>query len=142
LFFTNSRAKPSKSQTSAIVRYTEPTAYCSDSRSAFRWSLFYPSIVINVVVMLLLVANATGIVSTLGWSGTPVCVRILIGIWFVPFGLGLLDAIVRRDVRILWGMLISAPAAMPMMVWFSVFLPAYATTRLSDCTFPGLVVCR
>jgi hypothetical protein len=138
--FSNSRAKPSKGTETTIVRYTEPTAYCSDSRSAFRSNLFYSSMWINVFVVSLLVANAAGIVWTLGWDGTPVCVRILICIWFVPFGMGILDAIVRRDIRTVWGMMISAPAAMPLMVWFSVFLPAYATTRLSDCTFTILSI--
>jgi hypothetical protein len=129
------RAKPAKSESSMIVRYTEATSYMSDSASAFRWWLFYPSVGLNVVVVLLLAANAAGIVSTLGWDGTPVCVRILICIWFLPFVMGILDSIVRCDIRTFWGMIISAPAAMLLMVWFSVWLPAYATTRLSDCTF-------
>lgn len=128
------RAKPIKGQ-SSIVRYTEPTAYCSDKSSAFRGWLFHPVLWINALVVVLYIANTIGIVATLGWNETPIVVQALICICFCPFIMGLLDSAIRGDLRCLWGMFVSAPAALPLMIWFSVWLPAYATTRLSDCTY-------
>lgn len=125
------RAKPTKGK-SSIVRYTEPTAYCSDKSSAYRWWLFHPVLWINALVVVLYIANTIGIVATLGWDETPLVVQALICLCFCPFIMGLLDSALRGDLRCLWGMIISAPAALPLMIWFNVFVPAYATTRLSD----------
>ena len=118
-----------------ILRYTEPKAYRSDKASAYRGWLFIPVLWVNFLVVCLYIANTIGILYTQGWNGTPIVVRILICICFTPFVMGLLDGFLRCDLRCLWGMIYSAPFALPLMIWFTIWLPAYATTRLSDLTW-------
>jgi hypothetical protein len=128
------RAKPIQDEI-AIVRYTEPSRYKNDALSAYRGWLFHPVLWINLVVVILYTLNAVGIVATLGWDGTPLTVRILIIFCFLPFAAGLLDGIARCNFRGLWNMVVAAPFALPLMIWFTIWLPAYATTRLSDLTW-------
>jgi hypothetical protein len=128
------RAKPMQDEVS-IVRYTEPSKYKNDTGSAYRGWLFQPVLWLNFVVVLLYFLNAIGIVYTLGWSDTPMAVRILIAFCLLPFGAGLLDGMARCNFGGLWGMIVSAPFALPLMIWFTIWLPAYATTRLSDLTW-------
>ena len=119
----------------AITRYTEPTAYSSDNRSSYRGWLFAPVLVMNFIVIVLFCLNVIGIVVTQGWDGTPLVVKVLISICFTPFVMGVIEGLMYQDFRCLFGMLYSAPFAMTLMVWFSIWLPAYATTRLSDLTW-------
>jgi hypothetical protein len=128
------RAKPVQDEIS-IVRYTEPSRYVNDKISSFQWWLFYPVIWINCFVVILYILNAIGIVATLGWTGTPLVVRWLILFCFLPFAMGLLDGLVRCNFSSLWNMTTSAVFALPLMTWFTIWLPAYATTRLSDLTW-------
>lgn len=128
------RAKPVQDEIS-IVRYTEPSRYKNDARSAYRAWLFIPVLWINLLVVVLYILNAFGIVWQLGWKDTPMIVRVLIAFCFLPFISGTLDGIVRCNFRGLRSMLVSAPFAIPLMVWFTIWLPAYATTRLSDLTW-------
>ena len=118
-----------------ITRYTEPTAYASDSKSAYRAWIFTPVLWVNFIVMVLFAVNVFGMVITQGWDGTPLMVRILISICFAPFVMGVFEGLMHCDFRCLFGMITSAPAALCMMIWFTVWLPAYATTRLSDLTW-------
>ena len=128
------RAKPIQDEIS-IVRYTEPSRYTNDSKSAYRWWLFLPVLLMNVLVIALYVVNAVGIVTTLGWSGTPLAVRILIVFCFLPFLMALLDGVVRCNFRPFFSMMMAAPFSLPLLIWFTIWLPAYATTRLSDLTW-------
>jgi hypothetical protein len=128
------RAKPVSSEIK-IVRYSEPSSYRNDTASSYRGWLFLPVLWINFIVVCLFVINTTGIIGTLGWFGTPIVVRMLICICFAPFVVGFADSLVRRDFRCLWGMCYSAPLALRLMIWFTVWLPADATTRLSDLTW-------
>jgi hypothetical protein len=128
------RAKPIQDEIS-IVRYTEPSRYKNDARSAYRAWLFQPVLWINLVAVVLYMLNAIGIVWTLGWNDTPILVRVLIAFCFLPFVAGILDGTVRCDFRGLRSMVMSAPFAIPLMIWFTIWLPAYATTRLSDLTW-------
>jgi hypothetical protein len=128
------RAKPIQDKMS-IVRYTEPSGYKNDASSAYRGWLFQPVLWINVIVVFLYMVNAFAIVGTLGWKGTPIVVRVLITLCFLPFMAGTLDGIARCNFRGLRSMLVSAPFAIPLMIWFTIWLPAYATTRLSDLTW-------
>lgn len=118
-----------------ILRYTEAKSYRNDNASAYRGWLFIPVLWVNVLVVCLYIVNTIGIIYTQGWSGTPVVVRILICVCFAPFVMGLLDGFLRCDLRCFWGMCYSAPFALPLMLWFNVWLPAYTTTRLSDLTW-------
>lgn len=118
-----------------ITRYTEPTAYASDKQSSYRSWLFVPVLWINFVVIVLFCLNVFGIIATRGWAETPIVVQILICICFAPFVMGVLEGFMYRDFRCLFGMVYSAPWAMALMVWFTIWLPAYATTRLSDLTW-------
>ena len=128
------RAKPMQDEVS-IVRYTEPSRYKNDTMIAYSGRLLQPVLLLNFVVVDLYILNVIGIVYTLGWEGTPVAVRILIAFCFLPFAAGLLDGMARRNFSGLWGMIVSAPFALPLMLWFTIWLPAYATTRLSDLTW-------
>ena len=132
------RAKPGKGRTE-ITRHTDPLWYQNDKNSAYRGWLFIPVVVVNAFVILLYILNAVGIVVTLGWKETPFIVRMLMVICFSPFILGFLDGLVRRDLRCMWGMMISIPGALPLMIFFTVWLPAYSTTRLSDLTWGNRV---
>jgi hypothetical protein len=49
--------------------------------------------------------------------------------------MGVFEGAMHCDFRCLFGMISSAPAALCLMIWFTVWLPAYATTRLSDLTW-------
>jgi len=118
-----------------ILRYTEPKAWRNDKASAYRGWLFVPVLMVNFLVVCLFIVNTIGILYTQGWSGTPIIVRTLICICFTPFILGIFDGLLRCDMRCLWGMCYSAPFALPLMIWFTIWLPAYATTRLSDLTW-------
>lgn len=118
-----------------ITRFTEPTAYASDRKSSYRPWIFTPVLWVNFGVMILFGVNVVGMVATQGWSGTPLLVRILIAICFAPFVMGIFEGAMHCDFRCLFGMITSAPAAMSLMIWFTVWLPAYATTRLSDLTW-------
>ncbi len=127
-------AKPIKKATQ-ITRYTEPTAYSCDNASAYRRWIFGPVLFVNFLVVVLFTLNVVGIIVTQGWSGTPIIVKTLISICFIPFILGFLEGIVYKDFRCLGGMIASAPFALILQVWFSIWLPAYATSRLSDLTW-------
>lgn len=118
-----------------ILRYTEAKEYRSDNASAYRGWLFIPVLWVNVLVVCLYIVNTIGIIYTQGWSGTPILVRILVCICFSPFVMGILDGLLRCDLRCFWGMCYSAPFALPLMIWFNVWIPAYTTTRLSDLTW-------
>lgn len=118
-----------------ITRYTEPTAYAGDKRSAYRGWIFTPVLWANFLVMVLFAVNVTGMLVTQGWDDTPLMVRVLISICFAPFAMGILEGLMHCDFRCLFGMIYSAPAAMALMIWFTVWLPAYSTTRLSDLTW-------
>lgn len=128
------RAKPVQDEIS-FVKFTEPSRYKNDVASAYRDWLFLPALWINFIVVALYVLNAIGIVWALGWNGTPLVVRILIAFCFLPFVAGALDGVSRCNFRALWSMIIAAPFAMPLMLWFTIWLPAYATTRLSDLSW-------
>uniref|UniRef100_A0A7S4ICB3 chitin synthase n=1 Tax=Odontella aurita TaxID=265563 RepID=A0A7S4ICB3_9STRA len=128
------RAKP-VARGESIVRYSEPTAFRNDNKSSYRGWLFWPVLLMNAVVVLLYILNTIGILYTQGWDGTPLLVKILIFFCVVPFIMGLMDGMARCDFRCLWGMIYSAPVALPIMIWFTIWLPAYATTRLSDLTW-------
>ena len=128
------RAKPIQDEIS-IVRYTEPSRYKNDASSAYRGWLFHPMLWINFIVVVLYILNAIGIVLSLGWDGTPLTVRVLIAFCFLPFVAGLFDGLVRCNLSGLWGMVCSAPFACPLMIFHTIWLPAYATTRLSDLTW-------
>ena len=129
------KAKPVHNNEVEILRYTEPTAWRNEKSSAYRGWLMYPVLFVNFLVVCLFIINTIGILYTQGWSGTPVIVRLLICICFTPFILGILDGFLRCDLRCLFGMCYSAPFALPLMIWFTIWLPAYATTRLSDLTW-------
>ncbi|KAG7351377.1 chitin synthase [Nitzschia inconspicua] len=118
-----------------ITRYTEPTAYAGDKQSAYRAWIFIPVLWANFLLMVLFSVNVIGMLVTQGWYGTPLMVRILISICFTPFVMGVLQGLMHCDFRCLCGMIYSAPAAMVLMIWFTVWLPAYSTTRLSDLTW-------
>jgi hypothetical protein len=118
-----------------ITRYTEPTAYTGDKQSAYREWIFTPVLWANFFVMFLFIVNVTGMLITQGWFGTSLMIRVLICICFAPFGMGILEGLMHCDFRCLVGMIYSAPVAMTLMIWFTVWLPAYATTRLSDLTW-------
>jgi hypothetical protein len=90
---------------------------------------------INFIVVVLYIINSCCIVLVLGWDETPLVVKVLIIFCFLPFFAGILDGFARCDLTGLWNMIVSAPFALPLMVWFTIWLPAYATTRLSDLTW-------
>eukprot|EP00977_Amphora_coffeiformis_P021695 scaffold9738_cov132-Amphora_coffeaeformis.AAC.1 len=120
---------------STIVRYTEAKKWRSDKSSSFNPFVMGLSVLVNVLIVFLFIANAGGIIYTQGWEETPIIVKILLCICIVPFGLGFLDGLTRFDFRCFFNLLLSAIPALPMMVWFTVWLPAYATTRASDLTW-------
>lgn len=119
----------------AIIRYTEATKYRSDRKSAYRPAIMTASVIANFIITILFIVNAIGIFVTQGWDGTPLIVKILVFICFVPYALALLYGFIRCDMRSFFQMCFSAPFALPMLVWFTVWLPAYATTRASDLTW-------
>lgn len=119
----------------AIVRYTEATQYRSDKSSSFRPLPMTLSVLINIFVVFLFIANAAGIVYTLGWDETPLVVKVLLAICVVPFALSFFDCTLRCDFRSFFQMTFASVVALPMMVWHTVWLPAYATTRASDLTW-------
>lgn len=119
----------------AIIRYTEATVYRSDRKSAYRPTIMAASVIANFAITVLFIVNAVGIIWTQGIAGTPMIVKILICICFVPYVLALLYGGVRCDFRGFFQMCFSAPFALPMLLWFTVWLPAYATTRASDLTW-------
>ena len=128
------RAKPIQDEIS-IVRYTEPSRYKNDSKSAYRGWIFHAVLWINFVVIVLYILNAIGILCTRGWLDTPLSVRILILFCFLPFTMAFIEGILRCNFRPLVHMTVAAPMCIPLMIWFTIWLPAYATTRLSDLTW-------
>uniref|UniRef100_A0A7S3P609 chitin synthase n=1 Tax=Amphora coffeiformis TaxID=265554 RepID=A0A7S3P609_9STRA len=118
---------------STIVRYTEAKKWRSDKSSSFNPFVMGLSVLVNVLIVFLFIANAGGIIYTQGWEETPIIVKILLCICIVPFGLGFLDGLTRFDFRCFFNLLLSAIPALPMMVWFTVWLPAYATSKFSFC---------
>ncbi|CAB9497710.1 Chitin synthase [Seminavis robusta] len=127
------RAKPINDEI-GIVRYTEPTRWKNDSGSAYRPILFHLVLWVNLIVTLLYVVNAIGMMVILGWE-TPLAVQMLIAFCFLPFAAGLLDGIAKCNFSGLWAMILSAPFALPLMITHTIWLPAYATTRLSDLSW-------
>jgi len=113
---------------STIVRYTEAKKWRIDKSSAYNPFVMGLSVLVNVLIVFLFIANAGGIIYTQGWEATPMIVKILLCICLVPFGLGFLDGLTRFDFRCFFNLLLSAIPALPMMVWFTVWLPAYATS--------------
>ena len=128
------RAQPIQDEIS-IVRYTEPSRYKNDSKSAYRAPIFHAVLWINFVVIILYILNAFGILYTRGWLDTPLSVRALILFCFLPYVMALIEGVIRCNFRPLVHMIIAAPMCVPLMIWFTIWLPAYATTRLSDLTW-------
>jgi cellulose synthase/poly-beta-1,6-N-acetylglucosamine synthase-like glycosyltransferase len=128
------RVKPVQDERS-IIPWRKPTRWVDDSRSAFRAWLFHLVFWINLVVTILSMLHVISIVAALGWDRTPLALRVLISCCCLPFAANLMNSILRCSFGGLWNMIISASFAMPCMIWLTVWLPAYATTRLSDLTW-------
>mmetsp|Transcript_27705 Transcript_27705/g.56044 ORF Transcript_27705/g.56044 Transcript_27705/m.56044 type:complete len:550 (+) Transcript_27705:231-1880(+) len=119
-----------------IVRFSEPSGnYRSDKKSAYRGWLMWPAVWVNAFVFVLYCINIIGILVNLGWSGTPNPIRFMIIMCAFPFAVGLVDAVSHCNIRTFWGMVYSIPASLPLMIWYTTWLPAYASTRASDLTW-------
>lgn len=129
------RAIPVKNEDLSIVRYSEASVYRSDRSSAYRPCLMMTTVVVNTILMGCLIWNLVLTVIMLGFDGVPVLVNIMLGVCFLPFVLGFLEGAIRFDFHSFVYMVSSAPIALPLMIWFTVWLPAYATTRASDLTW-------
>ena len=130
------QAKPVRNdEKKSIVGLTEPTAWRIDRKSAYRGWLFPTTVWVNFLIVCLFIVNTIGVICTAGWGSTSAVVRILICLCFAPLIMGAFDALARSDARCLWGLIVSAPAALPLMTWYTIWLPIYETTRLSDLTW-------
>ena len=129
------QARPVSCDDMSLVGYSEPTAWRNDKKSDYRGWLFQPAMWVNFFVSCLLIINIIGMIWTVGWTGMPVVGRILVCLCLAPFFWGVCDTFLRCDIRSLWGMMISAPAALPQLIFATIWVPAYATTRCADLTW-------
>ena len=129
------QARPVSGDDVSVVRYSEPTAWRNDKKSEYRGWLFQPAMWVTFFVTSLLIINMLGMFWTVGWTGMPALVKFLVCLCLTPIFFGVCDAFLRCDIRCLWGIMISAPVALPQLTFFTIWVPAYATTRCADLTW-------
>ena len=119
----------------SILRYTEAKKFRSDKSSVYHAALMHLSIIVNAIVFLIFCFNTVGILYISGWEGSPTPVKIMVILAVGPFAFAFFESVSRCNLKGFISLLVSAPFALPLMPWFTVWLPIYATTRLPDLTW-------
>ena len=112
----------------------------SDRSSAFRPALFKICIASTALQTVLMIGTFGVLAVRVGWYNIPLVVQI-IGLFLVlPYLIALLDGLNARCVRkqwfgSLWVLLCGTPVYILSSLFFTIWLPSYATARVSDLSW-------
>ena len=112
----------------------------SDRSSAFRPALFKICIASTALQTVLMIGTFGVLAVRVGWDNIPLVVQI-IGLFLVlPYLIALLDGLNARCVRkqwfgSLWVLLCGTPVYILSSLFFTIWLPSYATARVSDLSW-------
>jgi cellulose synthase/poly-beta-1,6-N-acetylglucosamine synthase-like glycosyltransferase len=112
--------------------------YRSDRRSAYRPRLFALAFLANALVVLLLMALCVSAFLQFGWAATPLALRLAVVFLVAPYGVAFLDGIInsrRPNVTSVFTLIWATPCFLLASIWFYIWLPAYATARISDLSW-------
>jgi hypothetical protein len=110
----------------------------SDKSSAYRPWLFALGFLANAISVTLLLLMGGIIFAHVGWVATPLAFRLVVLFSVVPYGIALMDGLINSrcpNVTSLFTLLWATPCYLLASIWFSVWLPAYTTARISDLSW-------
>ena len=110
----------------------------SDKSSAYRPWLFALGFLANAISVILLLLMGGIIFAHVGWAATPLAFRIVVLFSVVPYAIALMDGLINSrfpNVTSLLTLLWATPCYILASIWFSVWLPAYTTARISDLSW-------
>lgn len=109
-----------------------------DKRSAYRPRLFAMAFIVNVLVVLFFLSMSILVVHKVNWKNIPTIVKAMVSLPLIPYTLVFLDGVVNNpypDLTSFWNVLKATPHYLLSSLWFSIWLPAYATARMSDLSW-------
>jgi hypothetical protein len=110
----------------------------SDKSSAYRPWLFALAFLANALTVTLLLMMGGIIFAQVGWAEIPLALRLVVLFSLVPYGIALMDGLINSrlpSVTSLLTLLWATPCYLLASTWFSVWLPAYASARISDLSW-------
>jgi cellulose synthase/poly-beta-1,6-N-acetylglucosamine synthase-like glycosyltransferase len=110
----------------------------SDSSSAYRPRIFFLAFVVNAITIAVFVYVGVGVFMIVGWQGTPGYFQALCLLMALPYLVALMDGLInseRPNLRAVWNMSMLFPIFLISSVWFYVWLPCYASARISDLSW-------
>lgn len=109
-----------------------------DKRSAYRPRLFAMGFVVNMLVVLFFLAMSVMVVLKVELDDIPLIIKAMVSLPLIPYLLVFMDCIVNNpypDLTSFWNVIKSTPHYFLSSLWFSIWLPAYATARISDLSW-------
>ncbi|EEC49413.1 transmembrane chitin synthase, glycosaminyl transferas [Phaeodactylum tricornutum CCAP 1055/1] len=110
----------------------------SDRDSAYRPRIFFLAFIVNAATIVLFIYVGVGVVMSVGWKGAPGYFQALCLLTMLPHLVTFMDGLVNSDrpnFRALWNLIILYPFFLISSTWFYVWLPCYATARISDLSW-------
>lgn len=109
-----------------------------DKRSAYRPRLFALGFAVNLLAVMFFLAMSMMVTLKVDWNDIPRIVKALVCLPLIPYALVLMDCIVNNpypDLTSFWNLVKATPHYLMSSLWFSIWLPAYATARISDLSW-------
>lgn len=114
------------------------TKWTPDSGSAYRPWLFAISFLTNAIVVVLFLYVGIGVFLTVGWHAAPLYFRILTIFSALPYVVALVDGLVNSkppNIKSFLMIVAMTPVFYVASIWFYVWLPSYASARISDLSW-------
>ena len=131
------RAVPVKACTEACTE--QPVKkWRSDHRSAYRPRLFVLSLIINVIISIWFTLVGVALCVTLGWKNMPMYFQAITIAFGMPYLIAFMDGLVNSERPNIMGfcrLLMASPVFLLSSIWFYIWIPSYATARVSDLSW-------
>lgn len=122
----------------SVVRYSEAKNWKTNPDTAFRGPIMYLSVILNAALALSMITFVLLAIVQDGWEGTRLITKVICFATSLPYVIAFLDGMINQsppNLSTLRGMLYGALGYYPLMIWFGVWLPAYAFARVSDLSW-------
>jgi hypothetical protein len=109
-----------------------------DTASAYRPKIFLLAFLVNAAAIMLFIYVGVGIFVTVGWGGAPNYFKALCVCMGMPYLVALLDGLVNSaqpNIRAFRNLIVLYPVFILSAIWFYVWLPCYASARISDLSW-------
>jgi hypothetical protein len=112
--------------------------YHIDTKSAYRPTVFAMGYLVNLILTFMFLYVGYGVYSLVGWSESPLYLRMLTVLIGFPYFVALLDGIInstKPTFKAFINLILLTPVFLSASLWFYVWFPCYASARISDLSW-------